>query len=356
MTPAQNEPRPFVDRSAGAPGAPLGRNEGQSLPRALILVALVTLAGSVGFVEIEGWSFWRSFYFTLITITTVGYGDEGLSDEGKKFATLILIGGVTAASYTFATIVQASVASQLAWRKRMNKQIQKLRNHTIVCGFGRLGRSVCEKLSEREQTFVVIERDAARFASAVERGFLAVQGTASEDDSLQVAGLEHASYVVAAVDSFAENLVIAMEARDVRPEAIVVARAERDEDELKLERAGVARVLCPFRSGGYEAVEYITRPRVADFLARASMGDGGIALAEVRVREGSELVGVSLAEYGSARGDRISFVAHESESGEVAIPPRGCTRLAVGDHLIVAGDPDQIAKMNELAGHRRFAA
>lgn len=328
-----------------------GESEAQKLGLALVLVAIVTLAGTIGFVEIEGWDLWRSFYFTLITITTVGYGDEGLSDEGKKFATLILIGGVTSASYTFATIVSTSVATQLAWRKRMNKGIKKLRDHTIVCGFGRLGISVCEKLEARGAAFVVIERDPAHFAAAVERGYLAVQGTASEDGALLEAGLERAGHVVAAVDSFAENVVIAMEARDVNPEAVVIARAERNEDVRKLERAGVSRVLCPFKSGGRETVEYITRPRVADFLAQASMGDGGIALAEIRVREGSQLVDMTLAEYGQTRGDKISFVAHEREGEDqpVTIPPRGDTRLAIGDHLIVAGDPDQIALMTELA-------
>lgn len=328
--------------------------EQQKLATALVLLAMVTIAGTFGFVEIEGWGVWQSLYFTLITITTVGYGDEGLSDEGKKFAILLLVGGVISASYTFATIVSSSVASQLAWRKRMNKETRRLEHHTIVCGFGRLGLSVCEKLARRGRPFVVIDRDPTRFAKATELGYLAVEGVASEHDVLIEAGLERADHVVAAVDSFADNVVITMEARDCRPEAVVIARAEREADIRRLERAGATRVLCPFQSGGRETVEQITNPRVAEFLAQASLG-GRVTLGEVRIQEGSPLAGMTLAEFGMNQGDRISFVALERED-QAMIPPRGGTHLQVGDHLIVAGDPQQIADMTELAGGAAKAA
>lgn len=322
---------------------------------ALILMSIVTLLGTVGFVEIEGWDLWRAFYFTIVTVTTVGYGDEGLSDAGKKFATLILLGGVTAASYTFATIVQNSIASQLAWRKRMNKDIQKLDGHTIVCGYGRLGQSVCGKLHQQDAPFVVIERDRSHFELAIRNGYRAIEGTASEEQVLLSAGLERAKHVVAAVDSFADNLVIALETRDANPEAIVIARAERDSDVRKLERAGVSRVLCPFRSGGHEVVDFITKPKVAEFLARANLGDDGIALAELLIRSGSPLAGRALSDVGRAEGNRVSFVALEQVDGTVILPPRGDHTLAVGDHLIVAGDDQQIAKLNLRATGKQAA-
>lgn len=330
-----------------------GGNE--KLIRALILVAIVTLGGTMGFVEIEGWTLWRAFYFTMVTITTVGYGDEGLSDAGQKFATLLLVGGVASASYTFAMIIQTSVASQFAWQKRMNKSISKLRDHTIVCGFGRLGESVCEKLSERGAPFVVIERDSERFTHAVDRGYLAIEDTASENGSLLSAGLNYATHVVAAVDSYAENVVITMEARELRSDVIVIARAEREDNVRKLERAGANRVLCPYQSGGRETADFITRPRVANFLAQTSMGNGGIALAEIRIELGSKLTGIRLGDYGGGKGDKISFVALERESGLVCLPPRGDTLLEVGDHVIVAGDAEQIAAMTDLSKGRASA-
>jgi voltage-gated potassium channel len=332
-----------------APGQAGEGNARANLRTALVLLALVTLLGTLGFVEIEGWEPWRAFYFTIVTITTVGYGDEGLSDAGKRFAVVVLLGGVTSASYTFATIVQTSIATQFAWRKRMNKDIDGLSGHTIVCGYGRLGRSICDRLEPRGVTFVVIERDRRNYEEAVRRGYLAIEGVASDEEVLLRAGLARAGHVVAAVDSFADNLVIALEAREANPEAVIIARAERDADRRKLERAGVHRVLCPFRAGGSEVVDTITRPKVADFLARATVGHDGIVLADLRIGQGSRLAGRVLADIGRSEGNRISFVALERADGEVILPPRGDHRLEVGDHLIVAGDDGQIAALDRDA-------
>ncbi len=319
------------------------------LAKAMVILAAMTICGTVGFVWIEEWDLWRAFYFTLVTITTVGYGDEGISENGEKFASFLLIGGVASASYAFATIVQSSIASQFAWKSKMQREIQKLRGHTIVCGFGRMGRSICEEFSTQGHAFVVLERDALHVEQAIQQGYLAVQGTASEDSVLLEAGIDHASHIIAAVDSIADNIVIVMGARDLNASITIIARAERDGDVKKLERAGVNRVLCPFRSGGREAVDFVVRPQVADFLARASMGGGDIALADIHVAEGSELVGVTLAEYGRDRASQVSFVALHHSNGSTVIPPRGKQRLEAGDHLIVAGDPEQISTMNKLA-------
>ena len=338
-----------------SPGAAGDGGARANLRTALVLLAVVTLLGTVGFVEIEGWELWRAFYFTIITITTVGYGDEGLSDPGKRFATLVLLGGVTSASYTFATIVQTSIASQFAWRKRMTKSIDRLSGHTIVCGYGRLGHSICDRLEQQGVTFVVIERDRRSYEEAVRRGYLALEGIASDEELLLRAGLERASHVVAAVDSFADNLVIALEARETNPSATIIARAERDSDRRKLERAGVHRVLCPFQAGGSEVVDMITRPKVAEFLARATLGHDGIVLADLRIVEGSPLVGRTLAELARSEGSRISFVALERGDGEVVLPPRLDHRLEVDDHLIVAGDDGQIAALDQRTAGRAAA-
>lgn len=319
------------------------------LSLALILMALVFITGTFGFVEIEKWDVWRALYFTLITITTVGYGDEGLSDSGKMFASVLLVGGVLSGSYTLGMIVQTSVANQLAWYKRMEKKISRLKGHTVVCGFGRMGFSVCTKLAARGKPFVVIERDPAGFAKAIEMGFLAIEGNASEEQELINARIAQASHVVAAVDNVAENILITMESRDLNPEAFIIARAERDEDMRKLYRAGVNRVLCPFKSGGREVADFVTRPHVADFLTQASLGDTGIALAEVRIDKSSTLIGTSLADYGRDIANHVSFVALQRKEGEVLIPPRGNHVLAEGDLLIVAGDPEQVSAMNEDA-------
>ena len=156
----------------------------RQLMRAVFLLALVVLCGTLGFMHIEAWEPWRALYFTVVTITTVGYGDEGISEPGKMFAALLLIGGIGIASYSFAMIVQTAITSQLAWRKRMQKRIYRLTGHTIVCGFGRMGLTVCKQLAAVGVPFAIIERDEDPFHAACEMGFMAVQGSASEDDTL----------------------------------------------------------------------------------------------------------------------------------------------------------------------------
>jgi voltage-gated potassium channel len=238
----------------------------------------------------------------------------------------------------------------------MKKRINRLKKHTIICGFGRMGAFVAEKLAACNEPFVILEKDPEQFMQAVELGYLAIQGQAAEDQFLLQAGLQQASHLVAAVPSFAENVVITMEARELNPEVIVIARSERDEDTRRLERARAQRVLFPYKSGGRKTFEFITRPGVADFIAEARVGGKGVALAQIRVQAGAELQGVQLAEYGRVKGNRLWFVAYEGGGQEVKVPPGGNTRLSAGDMLIAAADPDQIALMNGMAMARKKAA
>jgi voltage-gated potassium channel len=356
MAHAPRPPRRRRKTDMPMPSMPPDSGATPRLSLALILVASVIAAGTVGFTEVEGWGAWRAFYFTLTTITTVGYGDEGLSDKGQIVAAALLVGGVLSASYALGVIVQSSVATQLAWRRRMQKKISRLKNHTIVCGFGRMGLSVSKRLAARGVPFVVIEQDSDRLSRALELGYLTVQGNATEEEFLIAACVAHASHIVAAVDNVAENILITMESRELAPTAMIIARGERDEDIRKLKRAGVDRVLCPFKSGGGDVADYITRPKVADFLAKASMGGSGIALAEIRIEQGSGLIGQSLSEMGKSIANRISFVALESKGKPVQVPPRGDNQLGEGDLLIVAGDPDQVTMLNDCACQSNMAA
>jgi voltage-gated potassium channel len=326
-----------------------GAAEGRKTTTALLLLAVVTIGGTMGFVVIEDWGLWRSFYFTLITITTVGYGDEGISEGGRKFATLLLIGGVASFSYSLATLVQVSVANQLAWKKRMQKRIDQMKEHVTVCGFGRMGASTVSNLEAQGVPFVLIERDPEIFEKAVASGHLAIEGVGTDDDSLLAAGIERATHVIGAVDSVADNIVTAMSARELNPSLVIITRGETEEESRKLKRAGVDRVLSPFRSGGREIADLVTKPNVADFLARASAGGGDVILAEIEICEGSELVGVSLAEYGREEGSRISYVSLDRSGEGARIPPRGSEILKAGDHLIVAGDPVQVGEMGVRA-------
>ncbi len=319
------------------------------LKRALGLLVTVVAGGTIGFVIIEGWAVWRALFFTLITITTVGYGDEGISETGKKFASFLLVSGIGVSSYAFALLVQNAVTNQYAWKNRMQKRINKVSKHTIICGFGRMGKEVCAQLRSAGVPLVVIELDTKSFHEACDLGFLAVEGCSSDDDVLMRAGIMEASNIVSTVSVKAENVFTALSARQLRPDITIIARSACDEEARKLAQAGATRVISPYQSGGQRIADLILRPGVADFIERSQTDDGGVVFADISVNEGSDLCGYTLAEYGKQFGTKIAFVALQRGSKEFRISPPGNSRLRTGDRLIVAGDPVQVERMTESA-------
>jgi voltage-gated potassium channel len=315
---------------------------------ALAAMSTVVAGGTVGFHTIEGWPYWKAFYFTIITVTTVGYGDEGLSEMGRRFTAMLLIGGIAVASYALTAGVESIVELHTRWRKRMDRKINRMAGHTIVCGYGHMGRVVATELRERGRSLVVIERSPERVELAISEGFLALQGCASEDDVLKAAAIEQAESLVAAVDVETTNIVVTLTARQLAPSLTIVARAGRDQEIPKLHRAGATRVVAPHRSFGHEVVSMLLHPTMSEFF-RSRGREGALAMAEIRIEPGCPLVGVCLRDYGSGDGDHISFVALGRGDAALRIPPPGSTVLESGDVLVVAGDPDQIERMSDAA-------
>jgi len=206
--------------------------------------------------------------------------------------------------------------------------------------------------------FCVIEIDVEAFQNVCERGYLAVNGSATDDATLEQAGIRRAAHMVSVVSNQSENIVIALSARQLQPDLVVIARAENEEAMRKLRMAGASRIVSPYKAGGNEIADVVTRPKVADFLARSTLESGDIGLAAVRIGEGSALVGRTLEHYGQNETEHVAFVAIEREGMATQIPPRGDTTLVVGDHLIVAGNPDEITAMQVAArsSGRRGAA
>ncbi|HVS17009.1 MAG TPA: potassium channel family protein, partial [Planctomycetota bacterium] len=233
---------------------------------ALAVAALlaVVLWGTLGLMWIEGWDFTQALYFTLITVTTVGYGDEGIGPSGRIFAMLFLVVGIGVCSYSFANLVQGMVADKLAWRRRMQAKIEALGSHVIVCGFGRMGSIVCRELLAAGRPFVVVEQHEQAWHAAIDAGYLALQGSASDDEVLEAAGIARATHLVSVVDSIEENIAISLSARYLNPALHIQARAERPAEERKLRRAGADRVVSPFHAGGLEVATALLRPKVAE--------------------------------------------------------------------------------------------
>ena len=193
------------------------------------VLSLIVVSGTIGFMLIEeDWGVWKSLFFTLITITTVGYGDEGLSIQGEVFATVLLLFGIGTATYSLSAFVKLAVSYQSAWKKKMQKKIDQLQNHYLIFGYGRMAVPVCTELQAAGISFVIIDNDPQRFDEAVECGYLAFCGSSAEDSTLEQVGVNRARGVICAIGSDAENVFAILSVRELNPNAFIVSRASTE--------------------------------------------------------------------------------------------------------------------------------
>ena len=315
---------------------------------ALVLVVVVT-TGTLGFLWTESeWTVWRALYFTLITITTVGYGDEGVSETGQIVATVLLVGGIGTFTYSISTLVQLAMDRESARARKMISKVKSWSHHVIVCGYGRMGESICRQLTDGGKRCVVIEEDDERFRDAIDDGFVAIQGAASEDDVLAIAGIERANAVVAAVNSDADNMYIVVSARALNHDCSIVARAETQSASQKMEHAGATFVVLPHMMAGESAATAILNPRLARAMRSTVSSEHRLTLGEATVLEDSELVGQTVQGFGRQLGDLV-FVAIDTASGELVMRPPGQQNFAAGDVLICAGRQEDIQAVRKAA-------
>ncbi|MFG0285834.1 MAG: potassium channel family protein [Phycisphaerales bacterium JB039] len=305
------------------------------ITRPILAVVFVLAVGTLGYEHIEGWSIQRSFFFTIISLSTVGYGDYGLSRDGQIFTTFLLLGGIGIMTYSVGQIVQIAVERQMDKERKMRRTIEHMSEHYIICGLGRLGRAVCQRLAGEDIPFVGVDVDDDVVTEMIEQGLPALAGDATSDDFLRQAGIERARGLVCVSGSDTDNIVMTLSARAMRPDLEIISRAEHEDSVRKLERAGATRVISPVRSSGARIVDTILRPHLTDFLERACLGEQDLELAEITIQPGSTLDGSTTGQYGSAHPELV-FVAMRT-GGQTCVRPASDRPLAPGDVLLVAG-------------------
>lgn len=311
-------------------------------------LALATLLGFVGFQVVAGASPFDALYLTVITISTVGYAETiELDTVGRMVSMSVIVTGVVSVSLLVVSAAEILLEGHLQRAvegRRMERAIAALRGHVIVCGYGRVGVHVAQGLTEAGTDFVVIDSDPEKLDRLVEAELLHVDGDATEEHSLESAGLEHAAAVVAAVNSDADNVLITLTAKGLSPGTQVIARAKVDENEGKLKRAGADRVIAPTSVGGHRIAQLLTRPTVATFLDMVSAGGVDFQLEEVPVTSGCDLVGATLRDARVRERFDCTVVAMRS-GGEMEAHPAPDRKLTVGDTLVVMGAADAITNM-----------
>jgi voltage-gated potassium channel len=323
------------------------------LSLALSTLAGIIVVGTLGYVVL-GFSVLDALYQTVTTVATVGFREvEPLDTAGKIFTIVLILVGVGTALYTFTVLLETLIEGHLAelfGRRRMERQIDALRDHVIVCGWGRVGRAIGDELLAAGTSLVAIEADDGRAASSL---VPIVLGDATDDAILEKAGLHRARAVIAALDTDAANLFLTVTARALHPEVFIVARARVHDSEAKLRRAGADRVVNPQSIGGARIAAFVLQPHVTEFLDIV-MHDRNLEfrLAEVVVPPRSTVAGRSIREAQLRDQTGALVLALREQDGTFHTNPSPDTPLREGHVLIAIGTADELVALHELVTDR----
>ncbi|HEX3408968.1 MAG TPA: potassium channel protein [Candidatus Binataceae bacterium] len=328
-------------------------NPGRRIGTGIAIVVLLTLAGSAGYMLIEGLSFVDAFYMTVITITTVGYEEvKPLDTEGRFFTIVIIFVGVGTAYYVFAAVTEVVVGGQLKefmGKHAMNRKIQHLEGHVILCGYGRFGRIVAEELKTDSHTIVVIETNPALEAELVRSGLFYLIGSALDENVLESAGIRSASDIVIATASDPDNVFISLTARGKNPTVRIHARAETEAGLRHLKLAGTDAAISSYQFSAYRIAASIARPSVVDFLTLVMPGRGDdVSLEEVQVAPRSSLIGLAIVTIERTNA-RLRIVGLKRGVDPISIIPDEQTLIEAGDLIVVIGARQSLARLAESA-------
>jgi len=314
---------------------------------AIILLVSVIVGGTLGYVLIEGWSLWDAFYMTVITVTTVGYKEaHDLSLSGQMFTVVLLLGGVGTVLYTFTFLATAIVEGGLPkrlQRRRMAHMLDSIRDHFIVCGYGRIGAIVADQFQRQNVRFVVVERDQARARVALNLGMLVIEADGTHEEVLKQAGVDRARGLIAAVGTDAENVYTVLSARVMNPKLFIVARAESHDSVQKMQRAGADRVISPYQIGAIQMAQTAIRPAVVDFVELATSAENiDLSMEEIIIDARSPLAGRSVVEGNIRQRFGVIVVGIQRRDNRMEFNPEPETVINGGDKLVVLGRPDSL--------------
>jgi voltage-gated potassium channel len=327
----------------------------------VLLLAGVILGGTVGYTVIEGWDPWDALYMTVISITTVGYREVGpLSRTGEFFTMLLLAVGVATVLYTFsffmARLVEGDLQARWALRRR-ERMLEDLKQHFIICGFGRMGQIIAREFARQAVPFVLIERDPERMQKAIDLGYLAVEADASSEAVLRRVRIDRARGFIAAVSTDAENVYAVLSARLLRPDLFIIGRAETEDARHKLERAGANRVLSPYQIGGLQFAQTALRPAVVDFVQLATSSENlELNMEQVRIGEASPLAGRTILAANVRQRFGVVVVGIQRADGQMDFNPPPDTTMRAGDYLVVLGRTGSLRELEIAAGRTTISA
>jgi voltage-gated potassium channel len=317
----------------------------------ILALVIIIAAGTAGYMIIEDWTVFDSLYMTIITITTVGYGEvHPLSESGRIFSIFLILGGMGGAFYALTGIIQYIIEGNivtLLGRRRMENKIVQLRGHYILCGFGRVGEEIANILNEEDVPFVVIDNRAECKTRADKAGYLYIEGDATNDEVLKSAGIENARGLITALGSDIDNTYITLSARGMYPSLFITARASDAAAEAKLKRIGANRIVSPNNIGARRMAMLALRPTVVDFLDTISSRHGPeLQMENVAIGDNSTLEGKTVSDI--KQTSRAIILAINKKNGKLLANPSDEETVYAGDSLIIMGTSAQLSSLEAI--------
>jgi voltage-gated potassium channel len=320
---------------------------------AFLSLFVISLIGTVGYHFIEGWDLVTSLYATVITLSTVGYGDlYPETAEGRIFTMFLILFGVGTMFYAVVLMAETMVEGRLRillGRGKLEKIIGKMQNHYIICGCGKIGYLICKELAEEKVDFVVIDNVPEVIQRIEEEGFVYYKGDATNDKTLLDAGIKRAKGIVCVLPSDALNLYVILTAKEMNPGIFILSRSEDEESEHRLLRAGADRVMSPYTLGGMRMAMAILRPAMLDFIEITTRRQSlELRMEEISICEGSPIIGKSIGESEIRQKYGLIIVAVKKDSGKMIFNPLANYIIEKGDIVIALGEEKNVNEFSQV--------
>lgn len=319
---------------------------------AIVMLVILICVGIIGYRTISGLSWINAVYMTVITITTVGFGEvQPLGVPAKIFTIFLILASVVIVGYAISIITEYILSKnnfEDIKQRKMQKEIETMSNHIIICGFGRNGKQASKKLQDYGKPFVIIERDKDIIERLQEEGLPYVFGDANEDETLVQAGIERASTLITALPSDADNLFVVLSARQIKKKLCIISRASQETSYNKLKLAGANNVILPDKIGGDHMASLVVIPDLVEFIDNLGIvGERNINIEEIKAEQLYDIANIkTIRELDLRKKTGCTVIGFKDEKGEYIVNPEADTRLVPGSKIIVLGRPEQIERLN----------
>ncbi len=319
-----------------------------------LLVMLIIGVGTIGYMSLSGYNFVDALYMTVITVTTVGFGElQPFSPEEKVFTIFLILTSITIFGYAVSSFSEYLVSGKLFQHfkhRKVEKQINHLKNHTIVCGYGRNGKQAILKLKNYNKEFVVVEKDKEMISFLDSEGILNIEGDATLDETLLKAGIEKASFLITALPSDANNLFVVLTASQLNNKCTIISRASNESSYKKLKFAGANNVIMPDKLGGNHMASLVTTPDVIEFVDRLTIeGETTANLEEIAVNDlPTKFLNKTILDLDLRKQTGCTVIGFRNPDKDYVINPEANIKLVENSQLIVLGRPEQIIKLRQI--------